>query len=139
MMSKTGEGFALEESNPRGGGRHGTFRDGKGLSKKRASSFRSAQTVTGEGFALKKTRTGAVIRLRLTAAICSERFALISFNTSAPIAGHLLKPRPPPKSVCSCHCCNATKLAAPGQAYFSTEAYLFGGPQSDLRPLRFQA
>jgi|SoimicmetaTmtLMA_FD_contig_31_5864689_length_335_multi_1_in_0_out_0_1 hypothetical protein len=34
MMSKTGEGFALEESNPRGGGRHGTFREGKGLSKK---------------------------------------------------------------------------------------------------------
>ena len=58
MMSKTGEGFALEESNPRGGGRHGMFREGKGLSKKRASSFRSAQTVTGEGFALKKTRTG---------------------------------------------------------------------------------
>jgi hypothetical protein len=54
----------------------------KGLAPDRESSF-----LTGEGFALR-------LEQRPAAANCSERFALISFNTSAPIAGRLLKPDP---------------------------------------------
>jgi len=46
MMPKTGEGFALESLN-RGGARPRNVKKGK--------FFRSAQTVTGERFALNQT------------------------------------------------------------------------------------